>query len=43
MANCWLISMNFTKLLGSMALVVVVAGVLVNARDIARYIRISSM
>ena len=37
------ICMNLTKLFGSMALVVMVAGILVNVKDIARYIRISSM
>lgn len=32
-----------TKFLGSMALVLIAAGVALNIKDIARYIRISSM
>jgi hypothetical protein len=38
-----MIAMNLTKLLGSLAVAIVVAGVVASFDDLRRYIRISTM
>jgi hypothetical protein len=43
MANCTADGMTLTKVLGGLAVAIVVAGVVASFNDVRRYIRISTM